>query len=130
MIGLDTNIVVRFLTQDDAAQAQRATAVFERLTEIRPGFIATVVWAEVYWVLTRAYGFARLDVVAQLSELSMADEIRAEDPSSVASAIAAAGKGADFPDALIASVAARAGCDEVVTFDRRASAKLGWRLLT
>lgn len=58
------------------------TRQLTHLTESRPGFVATVVWAEVYWVLIRAYGFARLDVVAQLSELSMADEIRPEDPSS------------------------------------------------
>lgn len=129
MIALDTNVIVRFLTQDDADQAQRATRIFSGLTEEEPGFVATVVWAETHWVLTRSYGFKRQDVVELLDALLLADEIRAEDPSAVASAVIAARHGADFADALIAAAASRAGCDAVVTFDRRAAGTLDWRLV-
>ncbi len=128
MIALDTNVIVRYLTLDDPDQGPRAKAIFDRLTEDEPGFIATVVWAETHWVLTRSYKLATDDVVKRLTALSLSDEIRAEDSAAVASAASAARQGADFADALIAAAATRAGCREVVTFDKRASSKLGWRL--
>ena len=118
MIALDTNVIVRFLTQDDADQARRAVAVFDELTADEPGFVSTVVWAELHWVLTRSYGFTPRDVVERIAGLSVADEIDAE-----------ARRGADFADALIDAAAKRAGCDDVVTFDKRASTRLGWTLV-
>lgn len=130
MIALDTNVIVRYLTQDDPDQARGATTIIDSLTSASPGFIATIVWAEIHWVLTRAYGFGALEVIEKLADLSLSDEIRAEDQGAVASALASARHGADFADALIGAAAKRAGCDEVVTFDRRASAKLGWRLVS
>lgn len=129
MIGLDTNVVVRFLTQDDLAQAEVANRIFDGLTDDRPGYVATVVWVETYWVLTRSYGFTRADVVERLVDLSLADEIRAEDPVGLAAAFAASRRGADLADAVIAAVATRAGCDEVVSFDKEAAQRLGWRLV-
>lgn len=129
MIGLDTNVIVRYLVQDDADQTLRAAAIIDHLSEELPGFVATIVWAEVYWVLTRAYGFGRLDVVERLAAFSTADEICTESATAVASAIAQARRGADFVDALISASAMRAGCTEVVTFDKRAAGKVGWRLL-
>lgn len=74
------------------------------------------------------YGFGRSQVVDRLAALSLADEIRAEDPASVASAVRSARRGADFADALIAAAATRKGCQTVVTFDKRAADKLGWTL--
>ncbi len=129
MIALDTNVVVRYLTQDDPGQARRATELLDGLTPHDPAFIATVVWAEVHWVLTHAYEFPAREVVEHLAALSLSDEVRAEDPAAVAAAGAAARHGADFADALISAAADRSGCREVVTFDKRAAAKLGWRLL-
>ncbi len=128
MIALDTNVIVRYLTLDDPDQGPRAKAIFDGLTEDEPGFIATVVCAETQWVLTRSYKLTTDDVVERLTALSQSDEIRAEDPAAVTSAASAARQGADFADALIAAAATRAGCNEVVTFDKRASSKLGWRL--
>ncbi len=128
MIGLDTNVIVRYLTQDDPDQAPVATRIFESLDEDEPGYVATVVWAETYWVLTHSYGFRGNEVVDQLAALSRADEIRAEDPSGLAAALRSARHGADFADALIASAASRAGCRTVATFDRRAADRLGWSL--
>lgn len=129
MIALDTNVIVRYLTQDDPDQAAAATAVFDGLTQDEPGFVPTVVWAEIHWVLTRAYRFSADDVVDRLKGLSRSDEIRAEDSAAVDSAVDAARAGADFADALIGAAAARAGCTDVVTFDKRAASRLGWRLI-
>lgn len=129
MIALDTNVIVRYLVQDDPDQSSRATSVIDNLSDSAPGLVTTVVWAEVYWVLTRAYGFGRPDVVEQLAALCTADEIRTENSAAVGSAILQAQRGADFADALIGATATGAGCAEVVTFDKRAAAKLGWRLI-
>ena len=59
MIGLDTNILVRYLAQDDALQSPIATQIIEsQLTEANPGFVSVVVMVEIVWVLDRAYGLA------------------------------------------------------------------------
>ncbi len=130
MIGIDTNVVLRYLVQDDAAQAARATEFFASLTPDAPGFISTVVWAETYWVLTRGYRFDRHTATTQLHNLAMSDEIKPEDGRAVAEATSAVlESGADFADALIASTARRAGAQSVVTFDKAAAKKLGWRQL-
>lgn len=129
MIGLDSNVLVRYIVQDDPQQAAAAVEIVDTLSETEPGFLSSVTWAELYWVLTRSYGFAREVVLERLEMLLLADEIRSEDAASVASAIHAARQGADFADALIAAVARRAGCSTVVTFDKRAAEKLGWRLI-
>lgn len=129
MIGLDSNVLVRYIAQDDPVQSAAAAEVIDGLTEEEQGFLTSVTWAELYWVLTRSYGFARAAVLERLQTLALADEIRSEDAAAVASAIHAARQGADFADALIAAVARRAGCTEVVTFGKRAAERLGWRLL-
>ena len=130
MIALDTNVLVRFLVGDDEEQAARAAAVLGALTPEAPGFVPTVVWVETFWVLTRTYRVDRRVVAERLAALALADEIRAEDGRAVAEAAAAVlSDDVDFSDALIASAARRAGSHEVVTFDRAASKRLGWRLL-
>ncbi len=128
MIGLDTNVIVRYLVRDDPGQTSRATALINGLSQDTPGFIATVAWAEIHWVLTRAYRFDRVTVVESLAALYAVEEVRAEDPAAVTSAISQARFGADFADALIAATARRAGCSEVFTFDKRAATKLGWQI--
>jgi predicted nucleic-acid-binding protein len=129
VIGLDTNVLVRFLTRDDPEQARAADAVMSSLTADDPGFVATVVWVELYWVLHRAMKLDRHDVLDRIEALSISPEIHAEDLTGVSAALGAARSGADFPDALIATAASRAGCREVVSFDRRAADRLGWREL-
>jgi predicted nucleic-acid-binding protein len=67
MIGLDTNVLVRYLAQDDPAQSLKATELIERrLTEDEPGFISVVAMAEVAWVLERAYGLADQEIAAAI----------------------------------------------------------------
>lgn len=67
MIGLDTNILVRYLTQDDPRQAREATDLIEnRLSQEEPGFINVVVMVETAWVLERAYGLGSRDLAATI----------------------------------------------------------------
>lgn len=129
MIGLDTNVLVRYLTQDDAAMAPRANAVVDGLTDETPGFIPTLVFAELFWVLTRAYRWPSKEAAATLAELPAAQGIVAESAMAVEAAGIAAQRGVDFADALIAFATRRAGCAETVTFDAGAAALLGWKLL-
>ena len=131
MIGLDTNIVVRFLTQDDAAQSPIATRVMSRLTRGNPGFIGAVVLAEITWVLSRAYRISREDIARAVEGLLRSAELIVENSEAAYRALAVyrASTNVDFADALIAQAAALAGAAETVTFDHRAAAEGGMRLL-
>ncbi len=122
MIGLDTNVVVRYLTQDDPAQSRKATELIERdLTEDDPGYINVVVMAEVAWVLERVYRLTDAGLAAAIERLLQLDAIAVENEQDVFAAMIAlkSGRGS-FADALIAALNARAGCSRTVTFDGKA----------
>ena len=127
MIGLDTNVVVRFLVQDDPEQSALASQVFADLTPDAPGHLTHVVLVETYWVLTRAYGIAPEEVLTALSDLVASDDITCQDLQDVTRAIVASRDGADFPDTLLAETCRSAGCASVVSFDRKAGRLLGFR---
>jgi predicted nucleic-acid-binding protein len=122
MIGLDTNILVRYLTQEDAAQSRKAREIIERrLTAESPGFVSVVVMVETVWVLERAYRFSSEQIVAAVEGILGADELAVENEQQVFSAIAAVKEGrGSFADALIAALAVQAGCSHVLTFDEKA----------
>ena len=122
MIGLDTNVVVRYLVQDDPVQSRRATELIEhRLSSRNPGFISVVAIAETVWVLDRAYRFSDEDIVAAIERTLQADVLVVENEQEVFAAMIALkeGRGA-FADALIGALGAKAGCSATLTFDRRA----------
>lgn len=132
MIGLDTNVVVRYLTQDDPKQSQIVTRLMEKtLSSDEPGFISLVVLAEVVWVLTSLYSVDRAGVSEIVSGLLTTEQLRVENAELVwqAKRRYEASK-ADFSDALIAECAVAAGCKRAVTFDRSAAATSGFDLLT
>ena len=125
MIGLDTNVLVRSLMQDDARQAVAATRLLESLTPDSPGFVTTVSLVELCWVLESAYGLTREQVLEALEALLRTQELVVENADSVWQAVRLfASTRADFADCLIARVAVAAGCESVVTFDR-ATARSG-----
>jgi predicted nucleic-acid-binding protein len=122
MIGLDTNVLIRYLVQDDAVQSPKATAILEKqLSEATPGFVSVVVTVELFWVLESYYDFAPSDVAAVLERLLAANYIVFEDEQEVFGAMAVIQEGTgNFADALIAALARRAGCSQTLTFDRKA----------
>jgi predicted nucleic-acid-binding protein len=122
MIGLDTNILVRYLTQDDPVQSVKATEILEhRLTPKNPGFVSVVVIVETVWVLDRAYGLAAPEIAATVERLLQVEVLIIEDEQEVFTAMVALKQGrASFADALIAELAARAGCTRTLTFDQKA----------
>jgi len=130
MIGLDTNILVRYLTQDDPRQSPKATELIEqRLTEQDPGFISVAAMAEIVWVLERAYGFADEDIAAAVERMLQADVLVVESEREVFTAMVALKEGqGSFADALIGALGAKAGCSRTLTFDRNAARLAGFEL--
>jgi predicted nucleic-acid-binding protein len=122
VIGLDTNVLVRFLVLDDPSQSARAVQIMEALSEDEPGFVATVVLAETVWVLDRHYRQDRTAIADIVQGLLSSDGLTLEHAAAVAVVLSAMrDAGADFTDALIAAIAASAGCTHTLTFDRRAA---------
>jgi predicted nucleic-acid-binding protein len=122
MIGLDTNVLVRYLTQDDPAQSRQATELIEqRLSEENPGFISVVAMVEMAWVLERSYRLAAADIATTIERVLQAAELIVESEQEVFTAMIALRQGqGSFADALIGALGYRAGCSVTVTFDRNA----------
>jgi predicted nucleic-acid-binding protein len=122
MIGLDTNVLVRYLAQDDPDQAARATRIVEQeLTESSPGFIGLVVLIETTWVLQRLYRASRDEIRATVNDVLGSRTIVVENRDVVARALATCETHAcDFADAVIAASAVNAGCAKTLSFDRGA----------
>jgi len=122
MIGLDTNVLVRYIVQDDPVQSRRATEILEhRLDDDNPGFISIVAMAETVWVLERAYRLPAEDVVAAVERMLQADVLVVENEQEVFAAMTALEEGlGSFADALLGALGAKAGCSATLTFDRRA----------
>jgi predicted nucleic-acid-binding protein len=121
MIGLDTNVLVRYFAQDDPVQSPKATGFIERnLTPESPGFISIVTMVETVWVLERSYGLDREGVGAAIERILQADAFVVEQEREVFIASIALASGLGFADALIEALGAKAGCSHTVTFDRKA----------
>ncbi|MEM9303812.1 MAG: type II toxin-antitoxin system VapC family toxin [Pseudomonadota bacterium] len=120
---MDTNVLVRYLTQDDPIQSARATEVLEETIRVdNPGYVGLVVLAEMVRVLQRAYRATNGEVEQTVVDLLQCRELIIEKREVVRQALSMAGNaGGSFVDALIAVDATNAGCDRVYTFDRRAT---------
>ena len=131
MIGLDTNVLVRYLAQDDPVQSRKAAALIERrLGEDDPGFVSVVTIVETAWVLERSYRLARDEVAAAIERILQVDVLAVESEQEVFTAMIALKEGyGAFADALIGALGAKAGCSRTVTFDRRALRLGGFELL-
>lgn len=130
MIGLDTNVLVRYIMQDDPRQSPKATRLIESLDAEHPGFVTVVSVVELYWVLTSCYGLAGHDVKQALESLLRAKQIVVDRADQVLRAVRVFDDGkADFADCLIERIASSAGCTETVTFDAGAAKYAGMSLL-
>ncbi len=130
MIGLDTNVLVRYVTQDDPKQSPLATTLIESLTTDQPGFVTTVTVVELVWVLESCYRASRDAVVDTLTQLLRTKEIVVQHAETTWKALRQFKVGsADFADCLIERSSAEAGCALVYTFDRGAAASCGMKLI-
>ena len=108
MIALDTNVLVRYLVDDDPRQAEAARVLLAGLTSERPGFVCREVAVELVWVLQRACGFSRDRIAAVLEELIATEELEFEAVDDVArAAFSFRQGGAGFSNLMIAAAAKR-----------------------
>jgi len=119
MIALDTNILVRFLVEDDAAQTERARALLAKaVASDDPCFISDVVLCELVWVLERRYKFDRAEIVQALEQLLRARHLAFLSTEALVRALGAYSRGlGGFADYVIREHARANGCAVVATFD-------------
>jgi predicted nucleic-acid-binding protein len=132
MIGLDTNILLRYIVKDDVAQWEKVTRfIANRCTIDDPGFIDRIALCEMVWVLTRGHGYRRADVVRVVRQLLASRELLLEDEGLVHTALQNyETAGIDFSDSLMAAVNLSHGCAATATFDRKAAKVSGFVELT
>ena len=131
MIGIDTNVVVRLIVDDDPKQAAAARDyIRDRCTPDDPGYISNIVLAEVAWILTRGYGYSRNDIADAIERVMETAQLQVESSTDVAAALADYRRGpAGFTDCLIGHLNRTADCTHTVTFDRKAAKLAGFELL-
>jgi predicted nucleic-acid-binding protein len=131
MNGLDTNILIRYLTQDDPIQSPRATRIIERrFTPEHPGFISLVTMAETVWVLGSVYLLPGRQIADTVERILQADTLVVQNEQQVFTAMVALRQGwGAFADALIGALGSWAGCDSTFTFDKKALRMTGFELV-
>lgn len=123
MIGIDTNVLARYIVRDDAADARVATKIIERdCSADEPGYVSLVVLCELAWVLDRGYGYARPQVGEVIRGILSVIELEVENRDLAWAALRQfETRRADFADYVIGLVARQGGAATTVTFDRRAA---------
>jgi predicted nucleic-acid-binding protein len=130
VIALDTNVIVRFLTQDEPEQSRLASETFESLDDHSKGFVCREVLLELVWVLERAYGYSRTEIAAAVNGLLSSTELVIESANDVGRALELyRSESFGFADLMIAAAARRVGAKELITFDRKAARLPGVRHL-
>jgi predicted nucleic-acid-binding protein len=131
VVGIDTNVLVRYFADDDAAQSARARALLERrLTREAPGYVCATTLAEFAWVLRRVYGGERAEIAEALLGVLTASNLLVEHKAQAWQALAEFRDGpAGFSDCLVGQINRAAGCEHTVTFDRQAARQAGFKLL-
>jgi predicted nucleic-acid-binding protein len=130
MIGLDTNVLVRYLQQDDPTQTAKANALIGSLNSERRGYVSLIALAEVVWILSRKFGLDRKALIQIIDSLLRAQELVVEQAEVVRKALYLfEDSKAGFSDCLIAQLGRAAGCDYTVTFDLAAARTASMKLL-
>jgi predicted nucleic-acid-binding protein len=130
VIGLDTNVLVRYIMQDDTRQSPLASKLVESLTADAPGFVTLVSVVELVWVMQSCYALERVQLGDALEGLLRTKEFVVERAETIWKAVRVFREGsADFADCLIERCAASAGCEHTMTFDRNAAKTCGMSLI-
>ena len=130
MIGIDTNVLVRYIAQDDAAQTARATRLLEHeCSPATPGYIGLVVLLELVWVSENCYGASRAEIANIVRRILSIRQLVVQEAEIAWKALRLfESSKADFADCLVERMAVAAGCTAVMTFDK-AAVKAGMTLL-
>ena len=130
MIGLDTNVLVRYIAQDDPIQSSKATELIEQLSDAEPGFISLVCVVELVWVMQGRYFATKEETVAVLDKLLRIRTLFVENADVALKAVRTYSQSnADFADCLIERSGHHANCSRTVTFDKKAAKTAGMSLL-
>lgn len=128
MIGVDTNVLVRFLVEDDPEQAQRVRTRLQEILESGGSFfVADIVLCELVWVLQRSYRVSRQEIAERLRQLVRSREVVVSSLDQVLTALDGfAGGAGDLADFLILEACRSNGCETVVTFDQALHRQAGF----
>ncbi len=120
MIGVDTNVLVRYLTQDDPAQARKANELIGEVSADGGRLhVDVIVLCELAWVLKGAYGFDRATIASTLGRMLDTSQFAFDDKDLIREALSAFNRGAgDLADCVIGARNRKNGCDHTLTFDR------------
>jgi predicted nucleic-acid-binding protein len=131
MIGLDTNILVRYFAKDDPVQFRQAAQILEsQLTLDNPGFVSLVTVTELAWVLDSTYDFTSEQVASVIQRMLRVPTLQIQNAREVfLAADALQTTSASFDDALIGALGAWAGCTTTLTFDKKAARLPSFRLV-
>lgn len=131
MTGLDTNVLIRYLVQDDPTQSKAATQLIEKqCSHDNPGFLNHLVLCETLWVLEGCYRQSREILVKTVEQMLRVAQLRVEDPQVVWQALDDyRNSRADFADHLLSRINGDHDCTTTVTFDREAAKSPGFTLL-
>ena len=128
MLGLDTNVLVRFLVRDDAEQFERARRLIKReVGQGEPVLISLLVLLETEWVLRSRYALSKADILGVFSSLLEAAELLFEDEAAIEEAVFTwRDSAAQFADCLINARHRQLGCRATATFDSKAAKLTGF----
>jgi predicted nucleic-acid-binding protein len=130
MIGLDTNILVRYFVKDDPQQSLTVKKLMGALSSDEPGWLSVVVLVELLWTLKYSYRFSRVGLASVVDHFLSSRDVVIEHRDLVQEALFKYHKSAaDYSDCLIAASARAAGCSKTVTFDKIAARDAGMELL-
>lgn len=124
-IGIDTNVLLRMVLNDDVGQRAAALDLGRSLTEDRPGFVSLIVLVEFYWSLASRYKQPKGRIIAAIHRLLNVRTLVFEDFDAIVRALeCCADRQVDFTDALIAEHNRSNGCIHTVTFDKKAASRI------
>ena len=128
MYAIDTNVLIRYIIEDDPEQAQKAAEAIEQLTTETQGFISCIVLCELNWVLKTAYKISKGERVATLQKVLSVPVFEIEQLDCCLKALRRYQKGqADFSDYLIQQIGEKHGYEILLTFDQKASKETGFQ---
>jgi predicted nucleic-acid-binding protein len=131
MTGIDTNVLVRYITRDDPKQYRAAKAFLEpSCTREEPGYVSVIVLCELARVLARVYDATDDELAAVIDQLLRTHQLQIERRDQVRAALEQyKRRPASFPDCLLGRLNQNAGCQETITFDHEAAGIESWRKL-
>lgn len=115
MIGLDTNVLIRYLTRDDESQYRATMKLLMRKSA--SFFVADLVLVEADWVLSSLYDWSRDEIADAFTRLLQVHNLQFEDEDRIRHSLAAVRRGADLSDELLIAMSRTHGCREFATFD-------------